>query len=291
MNITFWGAAQTATCSQHLLSVGDKKILLDCGMYQGRRAEVYAINQRLPFNAAALDAMVLSTCTLIIVACVTLTKERLSGKVHCTPATLDLCQSMLRDSAAIQENDIVFLRRNHPQIAPSEPIYTSADAEYALERFVSHDYAQWFNVAEGARAQFNDAGHMLWLGVGAARAEGRRPRRAGLRLSGHLGRKGLPILRDPQPMPECDDPVMESTYGATNPHDPITGSLGALRAAIETAYKRGGKVIIPAFAVERTQELLYNLNQLMIAGDLPKLPIFVDSPLAVNVTDAFRRHH
>lgn len=290
INLTFWGAARTVTGSQHLLKVGDRQILLDCGMYQGKRAEAYAINQHLPFNAAAIDGMVLSHAHIDHSGNVpNLTKNDFRGKIHCTAATLDLCQSMLRDSAAIQESDVNFLRRTHPQIAPREPIYTSEDAEYALERFVSHDYGQWFNVTDGARTQFSDAGHML----GSAwelheLKEGNRAVR--LCFSGDLGRKGLPILRDPQPMPECDYLIMESTYG-DKLHEPITGSLGALRDAITTAYRRGGKIIIPAFAVERTQELLYNLNQLMIAGDLPKLPIFVDSPLAVNVTDAFRRHH
>ncbi|HQZ20646.1 MAG TPA: MBL fold metallo-hydrolase [Thermoflexales bacterium] len=289
MNITFWGAAQTVTGSQHLLSVGDKKILLDCGLFQGKRAEAYAINQKLPFNAAALNAVILSHAHIDHSGNLpSLAKNNFRGKIHSTAATLDLCQSMLRDSAAIQENDIAFLRRNHPQVAPSEPIYTSDDAERALDHFVQHEYHEWFQPVDGVRTKFCDAGHMLgstWE-LHELR-EGNRSVR--LCFSGDLGRNGLPILRDPEPMPECDYLIMESTYG-DKLHDPITLSLGALRDAIQTAYRRGGKVIIPAFAVERTQELLYNLNQLMLSGDLPKLPIFVDSPLAVNVTDAFRRH-
>lgn len=289
MDITFWGAARTVTGSQHLLNVAGKDILLDCGLYQGKRADEYAVNQRLPFNAREVDAMVLSHAHIDHSGNIpNLVKSGYRGKIHATHASLDLCQSMLRDSANIQEMDVAFLQRRHPAIAPREPIYTMADAELALDRFISHDYGKWFNVTGDARARFSDAGHML----GSAwelweLREGDRTVR--LCFSGDLGRRNLPILRDPEPMPEADYLIIESTYGDKE-HEPIDQALGGLYDAITTAYKRNGKVIIPAFAVERTQELLYGLNQLMLAGKLPKMPVFVDSPLAVNVTDAFRRH-
>ena len=289
MQITFWGAARTVTGSQHLLQVDGRRILLDCGLYQGRRAEAYEINQKLPFEARQLDAMILSHAHIDHSGNIpSLSKNGYPGKIICTHATRDLCAVMLRDSGAIQEEDVNYLNRHGKGGPMAKPIYTLADAEHAIHQFVSHDYEQVIDVQPGVRLQFNDAGHMLgssWELLELSEA-GRNTR---LCFSGDLGRIGLPILRDPRPMPEVDYLIMESTYG-DRLHDPISDALPQLERAINDTVRRGGKVIVPAFAVGRTQELVYFLNELMSKGRLPNVPVYIDSPLAINVTEAFRTH-
>ncbi len=288
MQVTFWGAARTVTGSQHLLESGGERVLLDCGTYQGKRAEANAINRTLPFDAKSLSGMVLSHAHIDHSGNIpNLVKSGYQGKIHCTRATQDLCDSMLMDSGKIQEEDAKFLNKHGatPQVMP---IYTQLDAQQSLERFVSHDYKQPFEATNNVRVTYNDAGHMLgsaWelieLNEGG--------RQARLCFSGDLGRFGLPILRDPQYMPEADYLIIEGTYG-NRLHEPISDALPTLDHAIHTAVERGGKVVIPAFAVGRTQEIVYCLHQLILQGHLPDVPVFVDSPLAVNVTRAFREH-
>ncbi len=289
MQITFWGAARTVTGSQHLLQVEDKQVLLDCGLYQGRRAEAYEINRQLPFDARQVDAMILSHAHIDHSGNIpSLSKNGYRGQIICTHATRDLCAVMLRDSGSIQENDINFLNRHNKNTQRIEPIYTLADAEQALRHFVSYNYDQAIAVQPGISLKFSDAGHMLgssWEALELNEA-GRNVR---LCFSGDLGRTGLPILRDPQPMPEADYLIMESTYG-DRLHDPIADALPELERAINDTVRRGGKVIVPAFAVGRTQELVYFLNELILAGKLPNVPVYIDSPLAINVTEAFRTH-
>ena len=290
MNITIWGAAQTVTGSQHLLSVGGDRVLLDCGFYQGRRAEANAINRKLPFEARRVNAMILSHAHIDHCGNVpNLVKGGFSGALYCTHATRDLAATMLRDSGAIQEEDAHFLNKRNPGAPRVEPIYTIGDAEAAMRNFVSLDYERWFDATRGVRAAFHDAGHML--GSAFVQTELREGGGAPLRLtfSGDLGRRKMPILRDPRPLPESDWLIVESTYGGRQ-HAPITSVDDELQDAISTAYKRGGKVVIPAFAVGRTQEIVYRLNALMNEGRLPDLQVYVDSPLAVNVTEAFRTH-
>ncbi len=290
MNITFWGAARTVTGSQHLLAVGRKKVLLDCGFYQGRRADAYAINRSLPFEAAHIDAMILSHAHIDHCGNVpNLVKSGFDGQIFCTHATRDLAATMLRDSGAIQEEDAYFLnKRRRGQQEMVEPIYGVKDAERAMGHFTSIDYGRGMDVAPGVRAVFQDAGHMLGSAFESIELaeDGRNVR---LCFSGDLGRKGMPILCDPELMPEADYLILESTYGGRK-HPPITSVDDELLDAIGTVVKRGGKVVIPAFAVGRTQELVYRLNVLMNDGRLPSVPVFVDSPLAVNVTEAFRTH-
>lgn len=292
MKLTCWGAAGTVTGSQHLLEVGDSRLLLDCGLYQGRRADSYAINQNLPFDARRIDAVVLSHAHIDHSGNIpNLVRSGFDGHVCCTHATRDLCAAMLRDSAMIQQEDARFLnkRRSREDGAPLiEPIYTLEDAEDALRAFVSYDYGRPIALAPNARAWLDDAGHMLgsaWALV-EAQDNGRTVR---VCFSGDLGRFGLPILRDPRPMPEADYLIIESTYGDRT-HPPISDALPELGRAVDDAVRRGGKVIIPAFAVGRTQEIVYALHQLMLNGQLADAPIFVDSPLAVNVTEIFRQH-
>jgi metallo-beta-lactamase family protein len=289
MKITFWGAARTVTGSQHLIDVGREKILLDCGFFQGRRADANAINRKLPFEAGRVDAMLLSHAHIDHSGNVpNLVKSGFDGEIYCTHATRDLAATMLRDSGAIQEEDAYFLNKRRRGEARVEPIYGVVDAERAMKQFVSVDYGRWMNVTAGARAIFQDAGHMLGSASELIElTEGGVTTR--LCFSGDLGRHGMPILRDPEPMPEADYLILESTYGGRT-HAPIASVDDELCEAIAAVALRGGKVVIPAFAVGRTQELVYRLNVLMNDGRLPEVPVFVDSPLAVNVTEAFRQH-
>lgn len=289
MNVTFWGAARTVTGSQHLIATGGTKVLLDCGLFQGRRAESYEINQRLPFDASEINALVLSHAHIDHSGNIpNLTKSGFGGEIICTHATRDLAAVMLRDSGSIQEEDARFLNRRGTGGQLIEPIYTVADAEDALDQFVSVNYERWINIAPNARVIFGDAGHMLgsaW--VLAELTEGNRTVR--LCFSGDLGRFNLPILRNPRPMPEADYLIIESTYG-DRLHAPVDEATPELLRAIRDATDRGGKVVIPAFAVGRTQEIVYRLNELIHQGALRDVPVFVDSPLAVNVTEVFRMH-
>jgi metallo-beta-lactamase family protein len=289
MQITFWGAAQTVTGSQHLLTVGTTQVLLDCGLFQGKRSEADAINRKLPFQAARVSGLILSHAHIDHCGNIpNLVKNGFGGDVHCTHATRDLAATMMRDSGSIQESDARFLNDRNRDKPPVEPIYTIADAEHAAKSFVSYNYERWFDAAPGVRAQFLDAGHMLGsASVALALCEGVQNTR--LCFSGDLGRAHMPILRDPQPMPEADYLILESTYGGRK-HQSIASIDEDLRDAIATTARRGGKVVIPAFAVGRTQEIVYRLNALINAGELPDVPVFVDSPLAVNVTEAFRTH-
>jgi metallo-beta-lactamase family protein len=289
MQITFWGAAQTVTGSQHLIHSGETQILLDCGLFQGKRADAYAINQTLPFAANAIDTLVLSHGHIDHSGNIpNLSKSGFDGRIVCTHATRDLCAVMLRDSAKIQEEDVSYLNRHGKNPTFVEPIYTLRDAERALGQFVSYDYGRSIKINNDATVTFGDAGHMLgsaWVLL-EVREGGKTTR---LCFSGDLGRVGLPILRDPSPMPEADYLIIESTYG-DRLHDSVTNALPDLQRAVNDIVRRGGKLIIPAFAVGRTQEIVYYLNELTIHGRLPRIPVYVDSPLAINVTEAFRTH-
>ncbi len=287
MQVTFWGAARTVTGSQHLIETEGQKILLDCGLFQGRREEARQINQKLPFNPHELSGMVLSHAHIDHSGNIpSLTKNGYDGDIICTHATRDLCAVMLRDSGAIHEEDANFLNRHNKNNGGPliKPIYTIIDAELALNRFVSHAYDKRVPITRNASASviFGDAGHMLgsaWELIELK--EGNRTVR--LCFSGDLGRRGLPILRDPLPMPEADYLILERTYGDKLP-SPINDAGPELLRAIRAVVSRGGKVVIPAFAVGRTQDIVYRLNELMAHGELPDVPVFVDSPLAVNVT-------
>jgi metallo-beta-lactamase family protein len=289
MQITFWGAAQTVTGSQHLVSVGDTRLLLDCGLFQGKRADAYAINRKLPFQPTRVDAMILSHAHIDHCGNIpNLVKNGFTGDVFCTHATRDLAATMMLDSGFIQESDVRFLNDRNHDGPPLEPIYTEADAEEAARSFVSCNYERWFDAARGVRACFLDAGHMLGSSIVSLELR-ENNQNTRLCFSGDLGRAHLPILRDPALMPEADYLIVESTYGGRT-HEPIASVDDELRDTIAATVKRGGKVVIPAFAVGRTQEIVYRLNALINSRELPDVPVFVDSPLAVNVTEAFRTH-
>jgi metallo-beta-lactamase family protein len=292
MKITFHGAAQTVTGSQHLVTVGGHSILLDCGLYQGKRDDARQRNQNLPFAPAEVDIMVLSHAHIDHSGNIpNLVKHGYNGRIVCTSASADLCESMLVDSGHIQEKDVEYVNRKrhkHGQ-PPVEPIYTQEDALKALKQFQPIDYAQPTELLPGVTLTLFDAGHMLGSEIVVldfADDEGRHRR---LVFSGDLGRPNVPILRDPTFVDRADILIMESTYGGKT-HPPIAESAADMMAVIKRTADRGGKVIIPAFAVERTQMLVYLLNDLANQGTLPDIPVYVDSPLAVNVTDTFRRH-
>ena len=288
MHVTFSGAAREVTGSCHLLTVGEHTIALDCGMYQGRRAEAREKNRRLPFPPERLSAVVLSHAHIDHAGRLPmLTSGGFTGTIWATPATRDLCAIMLADSAHIQEKDAEFLRRRGQ--AAAEPLYTQADVGPLMQRMVSEPYNRTFNVAPGVRATFVDAGHIIGsAAVILECTEGGVTRR--LVFSGDIGRWGLPIIRDPQPPAGgADLVIMESTYGNRD-HPPVIDMRAQLATIVAQTAARGGRVLIPAFAVGRVQEIVYDLHALARDKRIPAIPIYIDSPLAVDATSVFGMH-
>jgi metallo-beta-lactamase family protein len=291
-HVRFLGAAQEVTGSMHLVETPAGRLLIDCGMYQGRREESRQRNAQLPDAAIGADAVILTHAHIDHSGSLpTLVKAGFRGRIYGTPATRDLCAYMLRDAARIQIGDAEYLNRrfeDDPTWRPIQPIYDEEDAIAALARFIGVPYGQPFAPLPGLSATLVDAGHIL----GSAQVhldvpDGGTTRR--LVFSGDLGRKDLPILRDPAPLDRADYLFMESTYG-DRVHAPIQAMEDQLAEVIADTVKKKGKVIVPAFAVGRTQELVYSLHKLFLAGRIPDLPVFVDSPLAVNITDVFKMH-
>lgn len=291
MKLQFLGAIRTVTGSMHLLTVNGSRILLDCGLYQGRRRESFKKNRNLPFDAKSIDALVLSHAHIDHSGNIpSLVKNGFKGNIYATSATRDLCSAMLRDSGHIQENDARYVNKKRAKKGqpPIEPLYTIEDATASMEHFISLGYNRPIAVAPGVTLTFRDAGHILGSAVSVLDIEeGEEKRR--LAFSGDLGRVDMPILRDPVVVDDVDYLIIESTYG-DRVHDAIDTAGDQLRDVILDTYNRGGKVIVPAFSVGRTQELVYALHHLIEDKDLPSLPIFVDSPLSVNVTEIFRLH-
>ncbi|MFH0795370.1 MAG: MBL fold metallo-hydrolase [bacterium] len=291
MRITFWGAARTTTGSMHMLGIDEHKILLDCGLYQGRREESRQRNLNFSFSPKAIHSVVLSHAHIDHCGNLpTLVARGFEGNIYCTTSTEDLVRPMLLDSAHIQEKDVEFVnkkrnKRGEPLI---EPLYTTPDAESALHHFVGLGYHRPFHLLRDVRVTFHDAGHILGSAVTSLDYKNNGSERR-LVFSGDIGRKNLPILRDPEIPEKANFLIMESTYG-NRLHSPIEKAKEEVREVVERVYRRGGKIIVPSFAVGRTQELVYCLNQLWSEGRLPRLPVFVDSPLAVNVTEVFRNH-
>lgn len=294
MKLKFCGAAGTTTGSQHLLEVNGKRILLDCGLYQGVRTRAYEVNCGFPyFDPAAIDAVILSHAHIDHSGNLpNLTLKGFTGNIFATDATRDLCQIMLADSARIQEGDIEWLNKHRKRngLEPVAPIYTERDAERCLRQFVSVSYDRPLHVCDGVKVTFIDAGHIL----GSAqvlleiddRADGRHKR---FLFSGDVGRGGNEVLRDPVPVENVDFLLMESTYGGRE-HDAPPGVGGHFAEIIRKAHGRGGRILIPAFAVERTQQILYVLHDLFERGEIPEIPVYVDSPLAVSATEIYRLH-
>jgi len=291
MKIHFHGAAQTVTGSQHLLEINGKKLLLECGLYQGRRKEAFHRNRHFHFNPAELDAVILSHAHIDHSGNLPhLVKDGYHKAIYATPATAHLANIMLLDSGHIHESDAKYInnkkeRRGEPLI---EPLYTQIEAAHVAQHMQPIPYEEYFNPIPGVRAHFVDAGHILGSAAVVLDIEedGRKFR---FWFSGDIGRRDLPLLRDPVLPKDVDYLLMESTYGDKEHRDP-QAAFEELKEITVRTVARGGKIIIPAFAVGRTQELVYCLHQMMDKGDVPRIPVFVDSPLAINASDIFRAH-
>jgi metallo-beta-lactamase family protein len=288
--VTFWGAARSVTGSMHLLEAHGRSVLLDCGLVEAGRAESLRINGKFPFRPRDIDAVLLSHAHLDHCGNLPgLIKQGFAGPIYCTPATRALTSVMLGDAAKIQEEDAAYLNKKRPRGEPKiEPLYDGRHAYRTLLRLKAVRYDTPFEVFPGLEAVLVDAGHLLgssMIGVRIDTPTGERR----LTYTGDLGRPGVPILRDPAPVPPCDLLVCESTYGGIH-HEPIEETAEHLGEVVRRTAERGGKLIIPAFSVGRTQTILYFLHQLMNAGRLPDVPIYVDSPMAVRATEVFRAH-
>ncbi len=291
MKIHFLGAAQTVTGSQYYLEINGKTLLLECGLYQGKRAESYNYNKFFQYNPRKLDAVILSHAHIDHCGNLpNLVKNEFNGPIYCTSATADLTDLLVRDSAHIQESDSEYInkkkkRKGEPLI---EPLYTVADANLVKDLLVYQNYNDEFEPIPGVTAKLVDAGHILGSAavVLDITENGHKTR---LWFSGDIGRPGLPLISDPVLPDHCDYLLMESTYGDKS-HENLDDAYDEMRSVMQKTFERRGKVIIPAFAVGRTQELVFALNQMMLTGDLPRVPVFVDSPLAVKTTDIFIEH-
>jgi metallo-beta-lactamase family protein len=291
VKITFLGGVGTVTGSMYLIRTNRKMIMMECGLYQGKRAESYARNKNIPVDIRRLDAVVLSHAHIDHSGNLpNLIKSGYEGPIYATHATRDLCGAMLPDSGRIHEHDIQYVNKKRKSKGQSmmEPLYTEEDALKSLSYFVGVGYNRPRKIARGIHVTFLDAGHILGSALILLEVveDGKTKR---LLFTGDLGQPNLPIVRDPTPMPEVDTLMIESTYG-DRVHPPVEEIQNELEVIVKRVVERGGRIIIPAFAVGRTQEIVYDLHQLFFTGRLPDLPIYVDSPLALNVTEVFRLH-
>lgn len=292
MRLTFWGAARQVTGSMHLVETDGTRILLDCGSMQGHRSEANERNSHLPFDAASIDAVLLSHAHIDHCGNLpTLTKNGFSREIVGTHATNDLARIMLLDSAKIQEQDAAYLNKKRALRGEEliVPIYTRADAEDAIRALDGRSYNFWFDLPRSTlRVQFLEAGHILGSAITILHAlEGDRTIRLG--YTGDLGVKNKLILRDPAPAPPLDYLIIEGTYG-NRVHSSRTDSEAQLARIISETAARGGKTIIPAFALDRTQEIVYSIHRSIASGALKPLPVFADSPLAMDATEIYRMH-
>src|SRR5687768_17087838 len=291
MRINFHGAAHTVTGSQHLLEINGHRLLLDCGLYQGRRAESYIRNLNFAYDPSKVDAVILSHAHIDHCGNLpNLVKNGFEGQVYATHASADLATIMMADSGRIQESDAEYVNKKRLKRGEIliDPLYTEADAERAALLFNPVDYGQPFVPVPGVVARFIEAGHILGAGAVSLEIE-EKGRKIRFWFSGDIGRYDLPLLRDPILPDEVDYMIMECTYG-DKPHNDPSAAFEEFQAVVSRTIKRGGKVIIPAFAVGRTQELVYHLNIMMFAKDVPPVPVYVDSPLAVNASNVFTKH-
>ncbi len=287
MNIEFCGAARTVTGSMHLLSINGKRVLLDCGLYQGRREEAARINKNFIFDPASIDAVILSHAHIDHSGNLPhLVKNGFSGCIYSTSATRDLCSIMLADSAMIQEKDADYLKRHKNEDV--EPLYTAEDVAETLEHFRTVGYHRSFDVVPGMKAEFFDAGHILGSAITmiTMTENGRTVR---LCFTGDVGRPNRPILRDPEFPGDADFIISESTYGGRK-HEELADLDATLERLIHSVIEKKGKLLIPAFSIGRTQDIVFHLNSMYNAGRIPDIPIFVDSPLAINATQVYRMH-
>jgi len=290
--ITFCGAAREVTGSMHVVEVDGKRIALDCGLFQGKRSESTVKNKSFLMPAADIHAVVLSHAHIDHSGRLPmLVKQGFTGKIFSTAATRDLCAIMLADSAHIQEEDAKYLNRKSVANGgpPVEPLYSDQDAIATLRLFRTIAFNTKFHVTDRVVASFFETGHMLGSAGVALNFEEPGAKPHTLVFTGDLGRFHIPILRDPAPIPPCDTLICESTYGgkATPNNEDLKGQL---KEVITDTQKRGGKVIIPAFSVGRTQSIVYYIHQLKHEGAISDIPVYVDSPLSVNATQVFQMH-
>jgi metallo-beta-lactamase family protein len=290
--LMFHGAVGEVTGSMHLIRVDNHWIALDCGLYQGRRAESEEKNRQWPMPPKEISAVVLSHAHIDHSGRLPrLVRDGFDGPIYCTPATRDLCAIMLPDSAHIQEEDSIYVNKKRARkgLPPIDILYDYKNALAAIRQIQSTSYGRWFQVVPGLLARFNEAGHMLGstgIELSFAKRNGETP---SLYYTGDVGRPDKPILRDPRDFPECDAIICETTYGG-RVNERVDDAKQQLVEIVNRTVARGGKVIIPAFSVGRTQTIVYFLHEQMAAGNLPRIPVYIDSPLAVNATEVFKMH-
>ncbi|MFP4502091.1 MAG: MBL fold metallo-hydrolase RNA specificity domain-containing protein [Candidatus Hydrogenedentota bacterium] len=287
MQITSYGAAQEVTGSKHLVECGGSRVLLDCGMFQGIRTEADRKNRELGVDPFAIHTTLLSHAHIDHSGLLPLLSKRgYHNPIYATPATRDLCSIMLLDSAHIQRRDAEWLSKKHQSFVP--PLYTTEDVQEVMRRFAAVPYGLKLPVAPDVYATFQEAGHVLGSAMIMLESlkNGKRQR---LLYTGDIGRRNMPILADPWTPEPADVVIMESTYGNRD-HRPIQEMDARLADIVRKTVERGGKIIIPSFALERAQEVVYALKRLEMEDAIPEVPVFVDSPLTVNITEVFRLH-
>jgi len=293
MKIAFHGAARTVTGSKHLLTLKNgKKVLLDCGMFQGLGTETDALNREFGFDAQNVDVMVLSHAHIDHTGLIPkLYKEGFRGKIFCTPATKELTAILLEDSAEIQEDDTKFANKKRAAEGQPylQPLYTAEDAKNCLGQFVEVEYDKWFDVTDGVQSMFTDAGHIIGSACVHLRIQ-EDGKQTALTFSGDVGRYRDVILRSPEDFPQADYMIMESTYGNSLHEQNATTPDMLLQWIQKACLQKKGKLIMPAFSVGRTQEILYALNQLEFENRLPPLDYYVDSPLSIKATEVVKKY-
>ena len=294
MRLKFCGAARTVTGSCHLLTLDNGyRILLDCGLYQGNDPDFDDFNQEWGFDPSSIDVVILSHSHIDHSGRIPrLIRDGFEGEVICTSATRDLSAIMLTDSAFIQEKDTEFLnrRRKRQGQKPLEPLYTVVDARKAMDHFVGIGYDRWFKITDGVEVYFADAGHILGSSSVTLRFRDAYAPDRYIGFTGDIGRPHRPILKDPTPIMPCDYLICESTYGGESHQGVPEDRTDLLEVIHHTCIEKKGKLIIPAFSVGRTQELIFMMDQLENEGLLPRIPVYVDSPMAIDATSVFRMH-
>lgn len=293
MKITFHGAARTVTGSKHLITLDNgKKFLLDCGFFQGHGSETDQLNRTFKFIPSEIDFLILSHAHIDHSGNLpNLVKQGFKGQIYCTPATADLCEIMLADTAHIQESDLKYINRARSEkgLGTIEPIYNLDDVNDTLDLLVKVPYRKNFMIDDDIQFMFTDSGHIL--GAAAVnltiKEKGKSTR---IFFSGDIGRPNDRILKAPEPFPQADYIICESTYGNRLHESTVDTEKRLLQVIRETCIENKGKIIVPAFSLGRTQEIVYALNNLKNAGKLPQLNVYVDSPLAINATGIMRRH-
>ena len=293
MKIAFHGAARTVTGSKHLLTLKNgKKILLDCGLFQGLGKETDLLNREFGFNPEEVDAMILSHAHIDHSGLIPkLVKGGFSGKIFCTHGTYDLTNILLEDSAEIQEDEVKYINKRHAaeNLPYLQPLYTRDDAKKSIDHLVKKDYGSWFDVAEGVQAMFTDAGHIIGSACVHLKVM-ENDKETSITFSGDVGRYRDVILKSPEDFPQADYIILESTYGNSLHDKHVTTPDLLLRWIEKACIHKDGKLIMPAFSVGRTQELLFALNQLELENRLPDLNYYVDSPLSIEATEVIKSY-